>query len=110
MIGPISSRPHFKNGEDWHRHYQSAIDHGNCPYPPVTREELEIADRHGLFEIYPQWLPGPAGLALLGLAAWFGRRVEPFDELERERHLVTLEADPEYARAMYRLLKRGAGQ
>ena len=105
-----SNRPNFHTPQEWLQHYENAVRRRCVAWPPLTAGELELADDRDLLQLHREWLPCRQGLQMLGLPPWFGKSIEPIDELEREQHLVTLEADPKYARAMYRLLKRGAGQ
>ncbi|MEZ6129904.1 MAG: hypothetical protein R3C59_14570 [Planctomycetaceae bacterium] len=105
---PLSCRedgsPEFPTPEDWLAHFDQAARHGHRPWPPVTRDELLLADEFGLLEDFPQWLPGRLGLRLLNLPDHFGRSLEPYSERFRERFLSTLNADPEFASAVLNLI------
>ena len=65
---------------------------------PVTRDELEA-----VVEAYPddafRWIPNEKSRESMGLPAHFGRKVEPWGELEQERYLQTLVADETFRSA-----------
>jgi hypothetical protein len=73
-------------------HVKLALAAGRTVIGPETREQLEA-----LMEAYPsigrRFLPNKRALVAMGLPRWFGRDVEPFDELFQERFLATLKSD-----------------
>lgn len=97
-------RPRFASAEDWLIHYEQAIEQGHRPWEPTTRDELVLAEEHGVLELNPHWIPGRLGLRLLDLPEHFGRSLEPYSERFRERFLSTLNADPDFASAVLNLI------
>ena len=107
----MDSTQYFSNAEEWYTHYCRATDAGNgWQLQPLTREELELADEMGVLDRHPYWLPSAETLKYFGLPAWFGRKVEPLDELGQERFLGALVEDDGFRSAVVRILKRGAGK
>ena len=107
----LLKRPKFENPEEWLKHYFRAIEAGNEPFAPITRGELEIADQHELFAIRPHWLPSQRDLVEIhGLAAWFGRTVDPMDDLQQEQFLQTLVQDQDFCSAVRHFLFVESGE
>jgi len=102
--GRNGHRPNFSSPDEWLEHYNAAHVAGQRPWWPATRDELILADDVGLLELHPEWLPSSAGLRLLGLTDWFGRRQTGLSERFCERFLVSLHADCEFRSAVRNLL------
>ena len=100
----ICSVPEFPDLESWLTQFLRCLETGCEPPPPSTREEFLIADLHGVFGDRPYLIPNRRTLKFLGLPAWFGRHVEPLDELGREQFLRALKDDPEFRSACRCLL------
>jgi hypothetical protein len=99
-------RPRFNSADEYAEYVGNVLAAGKTPIEPATREELEaVIDQFP--EYATRWLPSPDNLALINLPAHFGRDVEPFGELYRERLLVTLQADDEFCLALAHLVNRG---
>ena len=103
------SRPHFNSADEYIQYVDDVLAAGKTPYEPATRAELEaVVER---FPDYARrWLPSSDSLALIGLPAHFGRDIEPFSELFRERMLVTLQNDEEFCLALGHLADKGSQQ
>ena len=93
--------------EAWLAHFHRAVAAGDRPDPPQSRDELLLADREGLLEIYPQWIPGKQGLRMLNLPPFFGRRLPPYGLRVRERCIETMAADPVLVAAVRKFLMGG---
>lgn len=100
---PRCDRPKFPNADAYIDHVRAAIKTGQDPWAPSTRQELEAA-----VETFPgwrqKWIPTPEILELMGLPAWFGRDVPPFDDEWQETFLATLEVDDDFRQAVKVLL------
>jgi len=109
-VSPGSTRrahdeqPRFKTPDAWLDHYHLCIDNNRRPWPPWSRDELLLAEREGLLEVNPQWIPGKQGLQMLDLPPFFGRRLPPFGERFQERFLATLQSDPDFRSAVTNMI------
>ncbi len=93
-------RPAFTSPEDWLAHYNEVVAAGRIPWPPETRDELLIADEHGILTDRPYWIPCSSGLHMLDLPNWFGRTLTPRSERWRERFIITMMEDSEFCSAV----------
>ena len=100
----IDEQPRFSGPDEWLQHYYDAAATGQTPWPPWSRDELLLAEREGLFEIHPQWIPGQQGLQLLGLPEFFGRPLKPYNARFRERLLTTIHSVPEFGQAIKQMI------
>jgi len=77
---------------------------GITPRDPVTRGELEA-----VVDAYPddagRWMPNEKSRESMGLPAHFGRQVQSWGELERDRFLQTLLHDDEFRSAARTVLE-----
>ena len=101
---PHNSRPGFATPEDWLRHYEECRESGHRGWEPATRGELRLAESVGLLALHPEWIPCAAGLRMLGLPYWFGRKQKPFPPRWTERFLRTFVDDRDLQIAFRRLL------
>lgn len=104
---PYRSRPDFLTPGDWLAHYAQCVADGHRAWEPATRDELLLAESHGLLALHPEWLPCRIGLRLLDLPHWFGRRQAPRSPLWRERSVQTLLDDPDMLAAICALIRGG---
>ena len=105
--GDHNQRPIFQSAEHWLEHYEHSVSYGLNPFPPLTYDELILADAHGILELKPyrHWIPGVRDLPHLGLSPNFGRDHEPHDEFEKETFLASLKSDPQFASAVFNLIQ-----
>lgn len=104
---PYQSRPMFLSPEDWLQHYQECRESGHRAWEPATRDELLLAESTGLLQLHPEWLPCAAGLRILGLPTWFGRRQEALSAQVQERFVQTLIDFPDTLQAVHALILGG---
>lgn len=97
-------QPVFLNPDSWLEHYRDSLAAGRTPWPPWSRDELLLAEREGLLEQNPQWLPGQQGLRMLGLPPFFGRGLPAYGDRFRERLLTTIHTVPEFSLAIKRMI------
>ncbi|MEO2018804.1 MAG: hypothetical protein ABGZ53_31030 [Fuerstiella sp.] len=105
----LNGQPVFHSADHWLAHYHLAMERGELAWPPQTRDELLIAEQHGLFDRHPSWIPCSIGLRLLNLPEIFGRVQRPFGERFKERLLSSLVTDPEFATALHSLINHREG-
>ena len=109
MIATFSnqSRPMFLSPEEWLQHYQECRASGHRTWEPATRDELLLAESCGLLQHHPEWLPCAAGLRILDLPIWFGRRQEALSAHWQERFVQTLIDFPDAIQAVRALILGG---
>ena len=100
----IDAQPVFSSPEKWLAHYHAETAAGRRAWPPWSRDELLLADREGLIDLHPEWIPGKQGLRMLDLPPFFGRRLPEFGPRFRERFLCTVHAVPEFQSAIRQLI------
>ena len=95
--------PPNATGEEYLDHVRLARSEGRSPVPYQTVEQFKALCEH-----YPKLahMPGPRDLELMGLPRWFGR-VEEFNDLWKERFLLTAQKDAEFRAAVRFLLMGG---
>ncbi len=103
--GDHNRRPRFESAEDWLQHYRTAIQHRQQPWPAASRDELLLADAHGILDTNQHWIPCAAQLRHWGLPLRFGRPQQPYSETFKERLLTTFQSDSEL-RAAFRSVFR----
>jgi hypothetical protein len=104
---PYKERPMFLSPEEWFAHYESCRADGVKGWEPATRDELMLAETSGLLALHPEWLPCVAGLRLLGLPEWFGKRQKPLSQLWQEKFVQTLIDNPNTVAAIRLILQGG---
>lgn len=102
------SRPDFDSPEDWLSHFYECRAEGCQSWHPATRDELLLAERRGLMELHPEWMPCKVGLRLLGLPDWFGRELKPLSLFFQERFVQTLLGCPDSVASIRRILSGSA--
>lgn len=104
---PYRARPDFITPEAWLSNYESCRAEGKTAWEPATRDELLLAESSGLLALHPEWLPCRAGLRMLDLPDWFGRRQRPLSPLWQERFVQTLVDFPRTTAAIGTLVMGG---
>ena len=105
VFGDHNKRPVFPTAEVWLDHYEFCTANSHEPWPTLSYDELIIADAHGIFEFYQQWIPCVAQLRFWGLSPRFGREHEPQSEFEKETFLSSLKSDRQFASAVFNLIQ-----
>lgn len=96
-------RPRFRDANAWLYHYQEAK--AGEAWPPVTRNELLVAEREGILAIHKEWIPSQRDRQMMELPNQFGTRVEPFGEWSKRRLLATFATDGEFREEVCKLLE-----
>ena len=101
-------RPYFDDPREYVDYAGDCFARGQVPYGPEDIEQLKALNCAYPVECRWHFRHSPKELAAMGLPRWFCDDIKPLSQLEKQRFLKTVQADPVFARASVVLFREAA--